>query len=92
MPVVVCQLWEESEAGWGTRPDGWTVHKDLADHKAFVKEYWDKMPKGPAPPEYTRTDGNPFSMELAETDELYIKMLKSKNGCWGPGNLPPKSK
>ena len=92
MPVVICQLWEESEAGWGCRPDGFTVHKDEADQKAFIKAYWAKQPAGPAPAEYTRPDGNGFSMELAEDDELYLKLIKSKNGVWGQGNSPPKSK
>jgi len=92
MPVVIYQLWEESEAGWGARPDGFTVHKNAEDQKAFIKEYWDKQPAGPTPAEYTRPDGNGFPMELVETDELYIKLIQSKNGVWGQGNSPPKSK
>jgi hypothetical protein len=87
---VVCQLWEESEAGWGCRPDGWTVHRTEADRVAFVKEYWDRQPKGPAPDEYTRTCGNPFLMDLNENDKLYEALIKSKNGVWGEGNRPPK--
>lgn len=26
---VICQKWEESERGWGTRPNGYSLH--LAD-------------------------------------------------------------
>ncbi len=26
--TVIIQNWEESERGWGTRPDGWTIHID----------------------------------------------------------------
>ena len=38
---VVCQYWEESERGWGVRPDGCSLHLTEADRKQFIKEYWD---------------------------------------------------
>lgn len=82
MPVVICQNWVESEAGWGTRPDGMTIHKNLADHAAFIKAYWDKQPKGPTPAEYSRPDGQPFEVELNAKDKIYSKLIKSKNGIW----------
>ena len=86
-PVVV-QKWEETERGWGCRPDGWTMHLTEEDRAAFVKAYWDSMPDGPAPDEYTRTSGSPYIMDVDE--ETYKKVEASdKHGIWGPGNMPP---
>lgn len=90
MSTVVCQLWDESERGFGRRPDGWSVHKSEVDHKAFCKEYWDRQPKGPAPAEYTAECGSPFLMDLDARSKLYKSLMKSKNGVWGEGNRPPK--
>lgn len=92
MPNVVCQLWEESEAGWGCRPDGWTVHESEADRVAFVKEYWARQPAGPTPSEYTRECGSPYLMDLDARSKLYEALKKSKNGVWGEGNRPKDSK
>jgi len=38
MNKVFLQLWEESERGWGTRPDGCSVHSDLNAHKIYIEE------------------------------------------------------
>lgn len=92
MATVVCQLWEESEAGWGCRPDGWTVHKSEADRVAFCKAYWARQPAGPAPDEYTRECGDPYLMDLDACSKLYEALEKSNNGVWGEGNRPPTSK
>lgn len=92
---VVCQEWEESEAGFGTRPDGWSVHKNMADRDAFVKDFWTRQRKllGEATPhEYTRECGEPYLMDLDESGELYQKLLKSENGVYGEGNTAPKGR
>lgn len=89
MPTVVCQLWEESEAGWGCRPDGWTVHETEVDRLAFVKEYQVRQPKK-VPSEYTRPCGSPFLMGI--DGELYKKLRTSKNGVWAdPAKWPERS-
>lgn len=31
--------WEESEIGWGIRPDGYSFHSSIATANAFVKAY-----------------------------------------------------
>lgn len=54
---LVLQEWEESEAGWGVRPDGYSFHLSEDDCKAYIKEYWDGMPKK-VQHEYSRTSGN----------------------------------
>lgn len=92
-PVVV-QKWEETERGWGTRPDGWTMHLTEEDRTAFCKAFWDREkksnPSGVAPDEYSRESGSPYIMDVNE--ETYEKIRASKNGIWGEGNMPPEGK
>lgn len=73
MPNVIVQKWEESERGWGTRPDGYSIHPDQAALTRFVKAYWDKMPKE-TPDEYSRPRGTPYQADVAEAD------FKGKDG------------
>lgn len=61
--TVVVQKWEESERGWGTRPDGYSIHPDEAARERFVKAYWDDMPDS-APDEYSRPCGTPYTAEV----------------------------
>lgn len=42
MPQVIVQKWEESERGWGTRPDGYSIHPDDAARKRFMR--WRLVP------------------------------------------------
>jgi len=56
MKTIYFQYWTESEAGWGQRPDGFILHLSLEDHKKFLDDYWDKMPKN-VPCEYSYPDG-----------------------------------
>lgn len=88
--TVVVQKWEESERGWGVRPDGWTMHLTEEDREAFVKEFYANNPPGPAPDCYSRTSGDPYLMDVDE--ETYKKVEASKNGTWGEGNMPPTGK
>lgn len=71
--------WEESERGWGCRPDGISLHSSQAHADQYIKEYWAKQPAGPAPDEYSR----PLSgmVEPFEVDDTLFKQLQnSKNG------------
>ncbi len=58
---IVCQKWEETESGWGVRPDGYSLHLSEEDRKEFVKQYWASMPAGPAPDEYSRESGSAYT-------------------------------
>ena len=80
MTIVIVQKWEESESGWGTRPDGYSLHLTEADRQAFVAEYWERQKalSPEVPDEYSRTDGTPYEAEVdAETFEA---INASKNG------------
>ena len=82
---VLCQKWEESECGWGTRPDGYSLHLTDEDRRQFIKDYWAGMPKE-APYEYSRQDGMPYWVEVDE--KTYNEILKSKHGIRRFGNPP----
>lgn len=85
-PVVV-QKWEETEAGWGTRPDGYSLHLTEEDRAAYVKEANERqhaffksqgLKDGQVPHEYDRVDGDPY---LADVDEAtYLEVQGTKNG------------
>lgn len=75
--LVICQKWEESEAGWGTRPDGYSLHLSLEHLKQYIAEYWEKMPDE-VPDEYCRPGGAPYECEI--DSETYLKLKASKNG------------
>jgi hypothetical protein len=97
--TVIGQNWEESEAGWGTRPDGFTLHLTLEDHKQYVDSYWkrqkafydERIGEGITPSEYTRTSGNP--KPIIVNDETYQAMVKFKDklGMWGLGRSMPSA-
>lgn len=93
--IVWIQKWEESEAGWGTRPDGYTIHARKEDITAFL----DRMRLqeasagfGPdnVPETYSRPCGRPYQAEITEAVTL-AKLSSSEHGIWGPnGNRYPE--
>ncbi len=56
---VIVQKWEESEQGWGIRPDGYSLHLTEEDRKAFVTAYWATLPDE-APYCYSSPSGTPY--------------------------------
>ena len=72
---IICQDWLESERGWGTRPDGYSLHLTLGDRDNYVKNYWDKMPDS-VPDEYSRPEGNPYKKEV---DMVTYNEIKESN-------------
>lgn len=93
--TVIGQNWEESERGWGTRPDGFTLHLNEHDHKAFIKGYLDRqkayndehLGPGITPAEYTRVAGSPRTLSVS--DEIYQALVAAKDdhGMWGKGRF-----
>jgi len=89
--LVVAQNWEESEAGWGVRPDGYTMHLSEDDHRHFVedylhrqKEYFDgRLGRGVTPPEYTRVCGSPRPISVSKETYRELVKAKDKHGIWG---------
>lgn len=76
MKKVLLQYWEESERGWGVRPDGASLHINENELKSYISSvYKDRDPKN-VPHEYERHVGNPIEVEV--TDSLY-SLVESKN-------------
>lgn len=74
MPIIFVQNWEESERGWGTRPDGFTVHPNRAHRDAYVKWYYATFNnKSSTPDEYTRTSGEPYPVQVDA--KLYTEIV-----------------
>ena len=77
MKKVFAQNWEESERGWGVRPDGVTLHATLAKMNEYKKKFFSSQPgrsaDGSAPDEYTRESGEPYEIEVDET--LYKQVV-----------------
>jgi hypothetical protein len=83
MPRVICQLWEEAEAGWGTRPDGYSIHLKEEDRITYQNAYGEYLVETygrSAPPEYDRMFGEPFEKLVTneEFDELMKKRISKK--------------
>ena len=70
MREVICQKWVESEAGWGIRNDGYSLHPSLSSRNKFVDDYnrtYNNQPSAPAV--YSRTEGQPYPLFV--TDLVY---------------------
>jgi hypothetical protein len=74
---VVYVSWEESERGWGVRPDGCSLHKTQDEFETFLEKYWAGMPDE-VPDEYSRPTGEPVKAYVTKT--LYEEIKKSRNG------------
>ena len=74
---AICQKWEESERGWGTRPDGFSLHLSFESLKRYIKRYWDSMPDY-APDEYSRPNGEPYPVGVS--DEIFSELETSEDG------------
>ena len=59
LSTVVLQDWTEHERGWGSRPDGQTIHLTMEDRNEYVEGYNKTFNnKSEVPHEYTAADGN----------------------------------
>jgi len=97
MPKVLVMQWEESECGWGVRPDGWTMHFDKESLDLYCASFWAQQRAGHtgqfAPDVYTREAGKPFELEVDA--EIYEKVKANKGTdkpVWGEGNVAPSQK
>jgi len=80
MKPIVVQKWLESERGWGSRPDGFSLHLTAADCEAYRKKYWDDERKsntsGETPDEYSRECGPPILLDVE--DVVYDAIIAAK--------------
>lgn len=91
--IVWVQKWEETETGWGVRPDGYSIHltlEDIGHYVAGMRETEAKLGYSRAnpPPEYSRPSGDPYEADI--TDKRILgKLAASKHGCQFHGNDYP---
>lgn len=88
--IVIAQEWEESERGWGVRPDGYTLHLSMEDCARFREEFWRNQRAicgAGVPAEYTRECGEPVAVSVSsETAEIVAQArAESRYGVWGEG-------
>jgi hypothetical protein len=73
MNKCILQFWEESERGWGTRPDGCTIHINENFREKYINGVYSYRESSPTiPDEYDRPIGNPI--ECFVLDDLYEKI------------------
>ena len=71
--------WEESERGWGIRPDGYSFHRSPEEAKEFIEEYQKKLPKE-IPDEYSRPSYT--TPKLIEVSEGLYDYVTEKGSVW----------
>lgn len=80
---VVLQVlrWEESERGWGTRPDGFSVHASAEEMADYVKSYWNGMPDR-IPDEYSRPAGDCHAVPFEPNHPVVAALKEGKVRYW----------
>jgi hypothetical protein len=76
MNKVYLQIWEESERGWGIRPDGCSLHLSIKDRDNYIKSIYSER-SGDAPEIYDRIVGEPI--EACVSDSIYNLVDKDKS-------------
>lgn len=76
---VVVQRWLESERGWGTRPDGVSIHLNDADRQEYINRYWGSMPDY-TPDEYSRPHLDAFTRDVTDLELLAELEQSNKKG------------
>ncbi len=86
---VICQQWQEHERGWGTRPDGYSLHLTMADRNAYIEAYWAAMPDQ-VPDEYSHPVGDWY---YTEVDDVTLARIRTEQYglrvYHGPTPKPP---
>ena len=75
MKKVYLKNWEESERGWGVRPDGCSLHIDLNNHKSYLNSIYQSRDINNIPHEYDRIVGD--VKEVLVSDVIFNEVLKS---------------
>lgn len=75
MKRIYLQYWEESERGWGVRPDGCSLHLTQQNHKDYIKSILEDRDPNNVPHEYDMVVGGLIPVEVKES--LYHEVIKS---------------
>lgn len=75
MKAVYAQQWFEYERGWGSRPDGITLHSSRQKRDAYVEHYNKTYNNKKVVPDcYTRASDTPQLIEVE--DDIYKEVLE----------------
>lgn len=77
MNKIVLQYWEESERGWGTRPDGASIHLDQKCHSIYIDQIYVNRDEEDVPDEYDRIIGLPILVSVS--DNIFETIKDKKN-------------
>jgi hypothetical protein len=77
MNTILLQFWEESERGWGIRPDGASLHIDKLSYQDYIKKIYSTRDPKNVPDEYERIVGDLVEVEI--DDDLYELVSNDKN-------------
>ena len=82
MNKCIFQYWEESERGYGVRPNGCSIHSSKEEHMNFINGIYSSR-TDEVPHEYDRVAGNPIvcfvSDEIFERVSLNSSIRISEN-------------
>lgn len=74
MPIAHLLKWEESEASWGCRPDGVSLHLSLAHAKAYLQSFYAQRKGSPTPSCYHQPEcAQPQAVEVDQS--LYDEVV-----------------
>lgn len=79
--------WEETERGWGVRPDGCSLHLTKEEIPVFIKNYQDTLPDE-VPEEYSRPTNRDRVYQCTITTRDYYKVLASTHGIFHLNRFP----
>jgi hypothetical protein len=74
MNKVILQFWEESERGWGTRPDGCSLHLDINSRNSYVEKIYEDRKSSDVPDEYDRIVGEPIDAFISDVMFARVKL------------------
>lgn len=78
MNKIILQIWEESERGWGTRPDGCSMHADSKEREKYIQAVYESRKSDTSiPHEYDRIVGE--GVEAFIEDALFELVQKEKS-------------
>jgi hypothetical protein len=78
MNKVILQIWEESERGWGTRPDGCSMHIDQKERDRYIQAIYDgRKSDTTIPNEYERIVG--AGVDAFIEDSLFLLVQKDRS-------------
>jgi len=78
MNKVILQIWEESERGRGTRPDGCSMHIDQKERDQYIQSIYDSRKSDTAiPHEYDRIVG--AGVDAFIEDSLFLLVQKDRS-------------